>query len=33
MFEKNNATFTLNVLYEKEIKMCPDYISKIYSNC
>ena len=32
MFEKNNTTFTLNVLYEKEMKMCPDYISKINSN-
>ena len=28
MFEKNNTTFTLNVLYEKEMEMCPDYISK-----
>ena len=33
MFEKNNTTFTLNVLYEKELEMCPDYISKINSNC
>ena len=32
MFEKNNTTFTLNVLYEKEMKMYPDYISKINSN-
>ena len=33
MFEWNNLTITLNVLYIKEKEICPAYISKINSNC
>ena len=29
MFKKNNPTIALNVLYTKELKICPAYISKI----
>ena len=32
-FEKNNPTITLNILYIKEIEICPAYISNINSNC
>ena len=32
-FEKNNPTIALNILYIKEKKICPVYISKINSNC
>ena len=28
-FEKNNSTIVLNVLYTKEIDICPAYISKL----
>ena len=31
-FEKNNPTIVLNVLYNKEIEICPAYISKYNSN-
>ena len=30
-FEKNNSYIALNVLYEKEIDLCPAYISKYNS--
>ena len=33
MFQKNNLTIDLNVLYTKEMKICPPYFSKINSNC
>ena len=33
MFEKNNATIALHILYTKEKEICPAYISKINSNC
>ena len=33
MFEKNNPTTALNVLYIKEKEICPAYISQINSNC
>ena len=33
MFEKNNPTVALNVLYIKEMEICPAYVSKISSNC
>ena len=33
MFEKNNPTIALNILYTKEKEVCPAYISKINSNC
>ena len=33
MFEKNNPTIALNILYIKEKETCPAYISKINSNC
>ena len=33
MFEWNNPTITLNILYIKEKEICPAYISKINSNC
>ena len=32
-FEKNNQTIALNIFYIKEKEVCPDYISKINSNC
>ena len=32
-FEKNNPTFTLNILYVKKREICPAYISEINSNC
>ena len=32
-FEKINSTIALNVLYTKEIEICPAYYSKINSNC
>ena len=32
-FEKNNPIIALNILYIKEKKIGPAYISKIYSNC
>ena len=32
MFAKNNPIIVLNVLYEKEIEICPAYISKQNSN-
>ena len=31
-FEKNNSTIAVNILYIKETKICPAYISKINSN-
>ena len=33
MFQKNNLTIDLNVLYTKEMKICPPYFLKINSNC
>ena len=33
MFEKNNPTIALNVLYEKEMESLSAYFSKINSNC
>ena len=33
MFEKNNPTVALNILYIKEKEIFPAYISKINSNC
>ena len=33
MFEKNNPTIALNILFIKEKEICPAYISKIDSNC
>ena len=33
MFEKNNPTVPLNILYNKEKETCPVYISKVNSNC
>ena len=33
MFENNSLTVALNILYMKEKEICPDYISKINSNC
>ena len=33
MFEKNNPIIALNILYTKEKKLCPVYISNINSNC
>ena len=33
MFENNNLTVTLSIFYMKEKEICPDYISKINSNC
>ena len=33
MFEKNNPTVPLNILYNKEKELCPVYISKINSVC
>ena len=32
MLSKNNLTIVLNVLYEKEMEICPAYISKQNSN-
>ena len=32
-FEKNNKRIALNVLYIKEMEICPAYISKLNSNC
>ena len=32
-FEKNNLTFAFNILYAKEGKIYPAYISKHNSNC
>ena len=32
-FEKNNLIIALNILYIKEEKICPAYISKTSSNC
>ena len=32
-FEKNNLTIALNILYIKDKEICPDYSSKINSNC
>ena len=32
-FEINNPTITLNILYTKEMKICPAYISKTNPNC
>ena len=32
MFEKNNVTITLNVLYAKKEKICPADVSKHNSN-
>ena len=32
-FEKKNKKIALNVLYIKEMEMCPAYISKLNSNC
>ena len=31
MFEKNNPTIALNILYIKEKEICPAYISKVNS--
>ena len=33
MFEKNNPTIPLNILYTKEKERCPAYISQNNSNC
>ena len=33
MFEKNNPTIALNILYIKENEICPAYISKHNSIC
>ena len=33
MFEKNNSTIALNVLYIKEMEIYPTYISKMNLNC
>ena len=33
LFEKNNSTISLNILYTKEKERCPAYISKNNSNC
>ena len=33
MFEKNNPTIALNILYNKEKEICPAYVSKINLNC
>ena len=33
MFEKNNSTTALNILYIKGKEIRPGYISKINSNC
>ena len=33
MFEKNNPIIALNILYIKEMEICPAYISKINLNC
>ena len=33
MFEKNKPIIALDVLYIKEMEICPTYISKINSNC
>ena len=33
MFEKNNPTTALNILYTKEKEICLGYISKTNSNC
>ena len=33
MFEKNNPTIALNILYTKEKEICPVYISQINLNC
>ena len=33
MFEKNNPTTALKILYIKEKEICPAYISKNNSNC
>ena len=30
--DKNNLTIALNVLYAKNIKICPVYVSKLYTN-
>ena len=30
-FEKNNSTIALNLLYTKEMEICPAYISKYNS--
>ena len=32
-FQKNNSAIALGILYIKEMEICPDYISKINSNC
>ena len=31
--EKHNVTIALNVLYARNIKICPAYVSKYSSNC
>ena len=33
MFDKNNPTVTLNILYIKKKEICPAFISKFNSNC
>ena len=33
IFGKNNPKIALNVLYIKEMEICPTYISKINSDC
>ena len=33
MFEKNNPTIALNILYIEEKKICSAYFSEINSNC
>ena len=33
IFERNNLTIAINVLYAKKEKLCPAYVSKHNSNC